>query len=310
MTAGVIQALRALGRTGTPQEQRAWDYLRSLQNDDGGFGFDTALRESNSASTSWVVQAMWAAGIDPARFAPGKGDPLDYLASMQQANGAIRWKRSDALNSIWMTAYAAPAYGGRPLPVTPVARAVRVVAHAEQTTAVPARRAPQASADDGLDGQGGFSTRRGEVISGGGGRGAALFSRPQPQSQGGRRGRRAAHDAGALGARRCGCRRWERRRRERAAGRARRKRGRRRVGHRRRDRRHAQDGRRACRARAARRAGRRGRARSRAGARDRRPAAAVRRRRRRHRAPPAGGTRVSARAAVSAPIRRRPEDPA
>ncbi len=203
-TAGVIEALHALGRTGTPQEQRAWDYLRGLQNADGGFGFNAPLPESNSASTSWVVQAMWAAGIDPARFAPDRPSPLDYLASMQQPNGAIRWKRSDDVNSIWMTAYAAPAYGGRALPVTPVARAVHVVARAERTTAVPARR-PHAAAD-GLDGQGGFSTRRGEVIAGGGGRGAALFSRPQPQSQGRRAGgvrqttpSSAAHGGAAAG---------------------------------------------------------------------------------------------------------------
>ena len=62
VTAAVIEALHAAGRTGTSQEQRAWAYIRALQNPDGGFGFNVSQRESNSASTSWIVQAMWAAG--------------------------------------------------------------------------------------------------------------------------------------------------------------------------------------------------------------------------------------------------------
>ncbi|HEX7289927.1 MAG TPA: prenyltransferase/squalene oxidase repeat-containing protein, partial [Conexibacter sp.] len=73
-TAAVLQALRAVGRGGTPQEARAWDYLRALRNPDGGYGFDAAHRESNTASTAWVAQAMWAAGRDPAA-APAGGDP-------------------------------------------------------------------------------------------------------------------------------------------------------------------------------------------------------------------------------------------
>ena len=192
-TAGVIEALHAIGRTGTAQEQRAWDYIRALQNPDGGFGFNAALPESNSASTSWVVQAMWAAGIDPARFAPGKGSPLDYLASMQQPDGAIRWKASDDLNSIWMTAYAAPAYGGRQLPVTPVARAVHVVASAQQTTAVrrqPHRRRPRRGSGRLLR-----AARRGDRR-----RRRARRRAVQPPAAaepGRRRRRRAAHDADA-----------------------------------------------------------------------------------------------------------------
>ena len=185
-TASVIEALHAIGRTGTVQEQRAWGYIGALRNPDGGFGFDATLRESNSASTAWIVQAMWAARIDPARTPAGTHSPLAYLASMQQPDGAIRWKASGDLDPIWMTAYAAPAYGGDALPVTPVAREVRVVARAGKTTAV-ARRAPH-DAPASVEGQGGFSTRRGEAIAGGGGRGAPLFSRPQPQSQGTRAG--------------------------------------------------------------------------------------------------------------------------
>jgi hypothetical protein len=149
---------------------------------------------SNTASTSWIVQAMWAAGMDPGRFAPGRPSPLDYLASMQRPDGSIAWKDGDDLNSVWMTAYAAPAYGGHALPVGTVPRAVE---------AAPPRRAARgaasvtATAVERTAGQGGASAGRGTVIAGGGGQGAPLFSRPQPQSQGTTPGGvRNVHDAG------------------------------------------------------------------------------------------------------------------
>lgn len=185
VTAAVVQALHATGRTGTTEEAHAWERLRSLHNPDGGFGFDTANPESNAASTSWVVQAMWAAGVDPASYAPNRPSPLDYLASMQRSDGSIAWKAGDDSNSVWMTAYAAPAYGGHPLPVPAVPRAV------DAPEPPPAAEAPAAAATPGAvdeaatRGQGGLGRARGgAVIAGGGGRGAPLFSRPQPQSQG------------------------------------------------------------------------------------------------------------------------------
>jgi hypothetical protein len=73
---------------------------------------------------------------------------------MQQADGSIRWKLSQDLNPIWMTAYAAPALAGHPLPVPAVPRATET------------------------------ERRNGEAGAGGGGRGAPLFSRPKPQSGG------------------------------------------------------------------------------------------------------------------------------
>ncbi|HMJ03154.1 MAG TPA: prenyltransferase/squalene oxidase repeat-containing protein [Conexibacter sp.] len=182
ITASVIQALHAIGRTGTPQEAEAWDHIRALHNPrDGGFGFNEAHPESNTASTSWVVQAMWAAGIDPDRFAPGGPSPLDYLASLQRDDGSIAWKRGDDLNSVWMTAYAAPAYGGHPLPVPSVPRAEEVARRPRQASA----RTTGALEDAPVAGEGGFEGERGgTVIAGGGSEGAQLFSRLQPQSQG------------------------------------------------------------------------------------------------------------------------------
>lgn len=155
MTAAVIQALRAARIESGPAEARGWEYIRRTQTAEGGFSERPGETEANTASTAWVVQAMWAAGIAPETWrTPEGGDPLTYLASMQREDGSIRWKESQDLNPIWMTAYAAPAFAGHPLPVPAVPRAKEI------------------------------NNPDGEVGAGGGGRGAPLFSRPQPGSRG------------------------------------------------------------------------------------------------------------------------------
>ena len=70
MTGAVIQALVRAGRRDSDAIDDALAWLRTMQNDDGGF---TAVRpgeESNSATTAWVVQALWAVGYRPAHLAP------------------------------------------------------------------------------------------------------------------------------------------------------------------------------------------------------------------------------------------------
>lgn len=160
LTASVIEALRAAGRQGTRAEAAAWNYLReqAFVPADGGFNEGDGGPEANSASTAWTVQGMWAAGIEPRTWLNASPGPLDFLATMQDpATGAVRWKASANVNPVWMTAYAAPAFAGYPLPIPAVARAAKV-------------EEPE-TADSG-------------VTSGGGGRGAPNFSRPEPQSQG------------------------------------------------------------------------------------------------------------------------------
>lgn len=124
MTAAVIQALRIAPRTArrAAAEQRGWAYLRRTQRDDGGFAQTPADPESNTASTAWALQAMWAAAIDPTTWRRAGGTPLDFLASMQQPDGSITYMKGRSLNDLWMTAYAAPALAGYPLPVPPIAR--------------------------------------------------------------------------------------------------------------------------------------------------------------------------------------------
>jgi Squalene-hopene cyclase C-terminal domain/Prenyltransferase and squalene oxidase repeat len=166
MAGAAIQALRAAGRSGTEAEQKALQYLRDMQNPDGGFPEFPGETESNVASTAWAVQGIWAAGQGPETWIKGGTDPLSYMASLQQPDGHIRWKANQDLNGVWMTAYVAPAFAGQawPIPSSPC--------DPTQPTAPP------------QPGQGEGSQSGKGTISGGGGQGAPLFSRPKPQSKG------------------------------------------------------------------------------------------------------------------------------
>jgi hypothetical protein len=161
ITAAAIEALNAAGVHDSEAQGKAFEYLHVAQDQDGGFPESVAVpkRESDSASTSWTVQAIWSAGENPETWkqeSSGK-EPLDYLESLQRANGSIQWKLGSNEEPVWMTAYAAPAFAGRPLPPAFVPLQV-------------AGSVPPASTSG--------------VIAGGGGDGAPLFSRPQPQSLG------------------------------------------------------------------------------------------------------------------------------
>ncbi|HKZ13869.1 MAG TPA: hypothetical protein VJL81_08505, partial [Solirubrobacterales bacterium] len=61
--------------------------------------------ESNVASTAWGAQGISASGGDPETWRSGSGlpteEPLDYMESMQQPDGHIRWRASSDLNGIW-----------------------------------------------------------------------------------------------------------------------------------------------------------------------------------------------------------------
>ncbi|HWX45072.1 MAG TPA: prenyltransferase/squalene oxidase repeat-containing protein [Solirubrobacteraceae bacterium] len=168
MTGAAIEALNAAGMPNTETQRKAVKYLHEVQEPDGGFPGLTGEGESNSGSTAWVTQGIWAAGENPETWTTGSGrEPLDYLESMQQPDGHIRYRARQELNGVWMTAYTAPAYAGQPLPMPPPARDLNPPA-------------PPSS-----PGQSGGGSKAGSgVIAGGGGNGAPLFSRPQPRSLG------------------------------------------------------------------------------------------------------------------------------
>jgi len=191
MTGAAVQALCAAGRCKGDAVRRALDWLRAAQNPDGGWGSpdmnDLERGESNSGSTPWVVQALWAAGIDPRRWrgsGAGRPDPLDFLASLQRRDGSIRWAHSRDMHPTWMTAYAGPAFAGHPWPIPAPPRAAEVRRRERQEEARRERQRRRARAAS-RKGEGGVQRDGGgDVVAGGGGRGAGLFTRPQPGSRG------------------------------------------------------------------------------------------------------------------------------
>ena len=179
MTGAAIQALCAARRCGSPRVRAALGWLRERQQPDGGWNSTPHPGPSNTGTTPWVVQALWAAGIDPRTWRRGGRDPLDFLRAMQRRDGSVRWKAAADMNPTWMTAYAAPAYAGHAWPVPAPARAQPE--RGERGGQDPQRR----RRDERRAGRGGVAEEGdGPVAIGGGGRGAPLFSRPQPQSRG------------------------------------------------------------------------------------------------------------------------------
>jgi hypothetical protein len=170
MTAAALEALNAVKHPDPEGQKQAFEYLREGETANGGFVEFFTESEPNVASTAWVAQGMWSAGINPEEWITKSGlEPLGYLASMQQPDGHIRYKENQELNGMWMTAYVTPAFTGNPLPIPEVPY-------------VPLPLEPPSS---GESGNGGESPQPGGgVISGGGGDGAKLFSRPQPASKG------------------------------------------------------------------------------------------------------------------------------
>ena len=74
---------------GSGSVRKALDYLRSEQNDDGGF----SSLGSNSATDDWAIMALNAAGEAPEGWRKGSSDPLSHLASLQKEDGSIcTWK--------------------------------------------------------------------------------------------------------------------------------------------------------------------------------------------------------------------------
>ena len=177
MTGAAIEALNAAGRPDPKGEENAFAFLRENQTANGGFREFPVLseREPNVASTAWVVQAMWSAGVNPETWVTHSGleseEPLGYLASMQQEDGHIRWETSQEFHGMWMTGFVTPAFTGNPLPIPAVPY--------EELSSSP----PEEHSTSG--GDGGVSANPGNgVIAGGAGNHAPLFSRPQPDSKG------------------------------------------------------------------------------------------------------------------------------
>ena len=92
-TSGVLRALEAAGLASLPECRRAVDWLRSVQNADGGFGesplsyFDAALKgkgKSTASQTAWgLIGLLAVAGPED----PAVARAVDWLVSHQNDDG-------------------------------------------------------------------------------------------------------------------------------------------------------------------------------------------------------------------------------
>ena len=116
-TSAAIQALASAGRRRTKSVRRAVTYLVRRQNPDGGFPLQPPAG-SNAQSTSFVIQALVAAGRNPDRVRRrGSRSPDAYLRSLIGSNGAVRYSRTSTQTPVWVTAQALAALARKPLPL-------------------------------------------------------------------------------------------------------------------------------------------------------------------------------------------------
>jgi hypothetical protein len=137
-TGSAIQALVSVGR----KNRKALAYLRKTQNPDGGFG-QMKGDSSNAQSTSWAVQGLVAGGTNPTSLRRNGHNPISYLLSLQQSNGAVRYSRTSTQTPVWVTGEALTALSRKPFPVSAPKRKKHV--HVAVAPA-PKPAAPQAKA--------------------------------------------------------------------------------------------------------------------------------------------------------------------
>lgn len=120
-TALAVQALaRVGGEAARPAIDRALQYFRTVQNDDGGFPFQKPAQlgtETDANSTALVLQALLASGQRPEAWARPQGNPLTALLALQNPSGAFRWKAGVPEDNLLATVQAVPALVGQPLPI-------------------------------------------------------------------------------------------------------------------------------------------------------------------------------------------------
>ncbi len=119
-TAMAIQALAASGESAALS--RALDYLKTQQNEDGGFPYSQASSfgsDSDANSTANVLQALIAAGQDPrsATWTKNGADPISALLTLQNASGSFRYQAAAPDDNALATYQAIPGLLGKSLPL-------------------------------------------------------------------------------------------------------------------------------------------------------------------------------------------------
>lgn len=115
-TAAALMALIAAGQSASSNPiEDGLSYIKSTQMVNGGF---ESWGATNSATNSWAIDSIAAAGQDPTGStwtnSEGKG-PVDDLLTFQNADGSFNWSTDDP--SAQMTAWAINALMGKPYPV-------------------------------------------------------------------------------------------------------------------------------------------------------------------------------------------------
>ncbi len=121
-TAIAIQTLILLGENPNTSTaiKKALGFLKTQQQEDGGFrAGDMTGKNSNSASDSWVIQGLVAAGEDPisSDWTINGKNVLTHLMGLQKSDGSFEWKSEKSSLQVQMTAYAIMALKGKPFPV-------------------------------------------------------------------------------------------------------------------------------------------------------------------------------------------------
>ena len=144
-TALVIQALVAAGiRDGIDD---ALTYLHNVQNDDGGFPYQSPSdygTDTDANSTAVVLQALQAAGEALDDWAPGGMDPLAALTSLHDpTTGGFVWQAAVPGPNVLATAQAIPALTHQTFTYLPVAGTMETV---EVTASEPVATLPASGA--------------------------------------------------------------------------------------------------------------------------------------------------------------------
>lgn len=116
-TAAALQAIVAAGKRATKTVRGAAGFIAREQNADGGMPLSRG-GASNAQSTAWAVQALVAAGRNPAAaHRRGGRNPLQYLRSLQNASGSFRYSRTGRQTPVWVTAQVLTALARKPFPI-------------------------------------------------------------------------------------------------------------------------------------------------------------------------------------------------
>ncbi len=97
--------------------QKALAYLHKQQGVDGGFKWTG--QKSNTATDSWVIQGLVAAGAYPGaeKWQREGNSPFSHLLSFQNTDGSFNWTSEVRSSPVLMTSYAIMALCKKPLPV-------------------------------------------------------------------------------------------------------------------------------------------------------------------------------------------------